>query len=146
MTAATKTGIGERELGLLRWVQERGDASVGEAAEGFGAAAGLARSTVQTMLERLHEKGHLERRRLAGVYRYAASVSAGELLRGLVRSFVAGPLGGSVSPFVAYLAEAEEGVGPEELAALEALVERLRADGGRAAGASAPSPQEEDER
>jgi predicted transcriptional regulator len=122
---ATRQGIGERELELLRWVQERGSCSVGEAAEGFGAAAGLARSTVQTMLERLHDKGHLERRQLAGVYRYAAAQGAGELLRGLVRSFVAGPLGGSVSPFVAFLAEKEE-VSPDELAELEALVERLQ--------------------
>ena len=129
-----KTGIGERELELLRWVQERGGCSVGQAAEGFGAAAGLARSTVQTMLERLYDKGHLERRRDGGVYRYAASVPAGELLRGLVRNFVAGPLGGSVSPFVAYLAEAED-VGPEELAALEALVERLRSDAAPGPGA-----------
>ena len=125
MAAATKTGIGDRELALLGWVQERGSCSVGEAAEGFGGAAGLARSTVQTMLERLHDKGHLGRRRDGGVYRYAPAVGRGELLRGLVRSFVAGPLGGSVSPFVAYLAEAEE-VGAEELAELEALVEKLQ--------------------
>lgn len=120
-----KRGIGERELDLLRWVQERGAATVGEAAEGWGAAAGLARSTVQTMLERLHDKGHLQRRRLRGVYRYAPAVGRTELLRGLVRSFVAGPLGGSVKPFVAYLAEREE-VSPEELAELEALVARLQ--------------------
>ena len=125
--SAGSTGIGGRELELLQWVEGRGGASVGEAAEAWGAAAGLARSTVQTMLERLHDKGHLSRRRAAGVYRYAAAVPAGELLRGLVRSFVAGPLGGSVSPFVAYLAEKEE-VSAAELAELEALVERLKAE------------------
>ena len=123
--AGARAGIGDRELELLRWVQERGSASVGEAAEGFGAPAGLARSTVQTMLERLHEKRHLQRRREGGVYRYAAALPAGELLRGLVGSFVAGTLGGSVSPFVAYLAEKEE-VSADELAELEALVERLQ--------------------
>jgi predicted transcriptional regulator len=123
--AVKKAGIGERELELLRWVESHGSCSVGEAADGFGAPLGLARSTVQTMLERLHEKGHLQRRRDAGVYRFAPSVAAGELLSGMVRSFVAGPLGGSVSPFVAYLAEQEE-VSAAELAELEALVERLQ--------------------
>lgn len=117
-------GAGERELALLRWLAERGDATVGEAAEGFGAEDGLARSTVQTMLERLHEKGFLRRRRLHGVYRYAPAQASGELLRGLVRSFVEGPLGGSLSPFVAYLVEAGE-ASDEERAALEQLVERL---------------------
>lgn len=116
--------VGERELALLRWVGEQGGASVGEAAEGFGAGEGLARSTVQTMLERLHEKGFLRRRRQQGVYRYTAAQGSGELLRGLVRSFVEGTLGGSLSPFVAYLVE-EGAASAEERAALEQLVERL---------------------
>jgi predicted transcriptional regulator len=131
--AAGRGGIGERELALLRWVAEQPNGtSVGEAAERFGVELGLARSTVQTMLERLHEKGHLRRRRQRGVYRYAPAQSPGELLRALVRSFVAGPLGGSLSPFVAYLAEAEhDELSSEELAALERAVERLRGRGAR---------------
>ena len=116
--------VGERELALLRWVGEQGGASVGAAAEGFGAGEGLARSTVQTMLERLHEKGFLRRRRQQGVYRYTAAQGSGELLRGLVHSFVEGTLGGSLSPFVAYLVEAGA-ASAEERAALEQLVERL---------------------
>jgi predicted transcriptional regulator len=124
MTRARSAGVGERELALLRWVGEQGGASVGEAADGFGAGEGLARSTVQTMLERLHEKGFLRRRRQQGVYRYTAAQGSGELLRGLVQSFVEGTLGGSLSPFVAYLVEAGE-ASAEERAALEQLVERL---------------------
>ena len=123
--------VGERELALLRWVGEQGGASVGEAAEGFGAGEGLARSTVQTMLERLHEKGFLRRRRQQGVYRYTAAQGSGELLHGLVRSFVEGTLGGSLSPFVAYLVE-ESAASPAERAALEQLVERLEERRGEA--------------
>jgi predicted transcriptional regulator len=122
--ARSRAGVGERELALLRWVAVQDGATVGEAAEGFGAEQGLARSTVQTMLERLHEKGYLRRRRQQGIFRYAAAQGSSELLRGLVRSFVEGPLGGSLSPFVAYLVE-ERAVSAEERAALEALVERL---------------------
>lgn len=126
--AASRGGIGERELALLRWIAEQpAGITVGEASDRFGGEAGLARSTVQTMLERLHGKGHLRRRRHGGVYRYALAQPAGELLRGLVRSFVAGPLGGSLSPFVAYLAEVErEQLSADELAALERAVERLQ--------------------
>ena len=104
----------------------RDGASVGEAADEYGAAQELARSTVQTMLERMHEKGYLRRNRTQGVYRYSAAQPAGELLRSLVSSFVDGPLGGSLSPFVAYLVEKGE-VSAEERAALEQLVERLEA-------------------
>jgi predicted transcriptional regulator len=124
MTTDTPATIGDQELALLRFVAERGGASVGEAAEGFGAPRGLARSTVLTMMERLRAKGYLGRRPEAGVYRYGASAPAGEVVRGLVGSFVERTLGGSVAPLAAYLAERTE-VSAEELAELEAAVARL---------------------
>lgn len=117
--------IGEQELALLRYVAEQGTATVGQAAEGFGAPRGLARSTVLTMMERLRQKGHLDRRQTDGVYHYFSPVSPGELMRNAVRSFVEKTLEGSVSPFVTYLAEDAE-VSNEELAELERLVERLQ--------------------
>lgn len=119
--------IGEQELALLRYVAEQGMATVGQAAEGFGAPRGLARSTVLTMMERLRQKGHLDRKQAdgEGVFQYFSPVSSGELMRNAVRSFVEKTLSGSVSPFVTYLAEDAE-VSNEELAALERLVERLQ--------------------
>ena len=117
--------IGEQELALVRYIADRGGVTVGEAADGFGAARSLARSTVLTMMERLRLKGHLEREQVEGVYRYFTSVSEGDLLRGAVRTFVEKTLAGSVSPFVAYLTEAGE-VSDDELAQLEGLVARLK--------------------
>jgi predicted transcriptional regulator len=117
--------IGDQELALLRYVTELGEATVGQAAEGFGASHSLARSTVLTMMERLRAKGYLERRQVDGVFRYQARGTAGELLHGVVRDFVERTLGGSVSPFVAYLTETEE-VSEDELAELERLVARLQ--------------------
>ncbi|MCU0256115.1 MAG: BlaI/MecI/CopY family transcriptional regulator [Vicinamibacterales bacterium] len=126
--------IGDQELALLRHVAEGRGATVGEVAEGYGAARGLARSTVLTMMERLRQKGFLSRRRGAdGVFRYTSRASAGDLLRSAVRDFVANTLDGEVSPVVAYLVEDAE-VSDAELAELEALVDRLQArrkEGGR---------------
>jgi len=124
--AKTETAsIGDRELALLRWIAERDGATVGEAAERYGEPRGLARSTVLTMMERLRRKGHLSRRRVDGVYRYSSPASPRELMRGVVEGFVEHTLGGSLSPFTAYLADSEE-VSDEELVELEALVARLR--------------------
>lgn len=122
----TSKTIGDQELALLQHVAERGGATVGEAVEEWGRERGLARSTVLTMMERLRAKGHLERRRAGGVYRYSSRSSKQEVLRGAVESFVDRTLGGSMSPFVAYLAETTE-VSAEELAELEAVVARLQA-------------------
>jgi len=120
----TKT-IGDQELALLQYVSGQGEATVGQAAEGFGAPRGLARSTVLTMMERLRAKGYLTRRPVEGVFRYAPRATSGELLRGVVHDFVEKTLGGSLSPFVAYLTEAEE-VSDAELAELEKLVAKLQ--------------------
>jgi predicted transcriptional regulator len=122
--------IGDQELALLRYVAESGPATVGEATEGFGEPRGLARSTVLTMMERLRQKGHLEREQVEGVYRYFSPVSSGDLLRGAVRTFVEKTLDGSVSPFVAYLTESAEvsKVSDRELAELEQLVSRLKSN------------------
>jgi len=121
----TAKSIGDQELALLRYVAERGPVTVAQAVEGFGSARGLARSTVLTMMDRLRAKGHLERRRVDGVFQYSSPASSGELLRGAVRSFVEKTLDGSVSPFVSYLVESAE-VSNEELAELERLVAKLQ--------------------
>ena len=121
--------IGDQELALLRHVAEQGPVSVGQVAEGFGVPRGLARSTVLTMMERLRQKGHLDREQAdGGVYRYFSPLASGEVMRGAVRSFVEKTLSGAVSPFVAYLTETAEAsaVSDSELAELEELVARLK--------------------
>jgi predicted transcriptional regulator len=122
---AERHSVGDRELELLRWLEERGGASVGEAAEGWGAGRGLARSTVLTMMERLRGKRLLRRREIEGVFRYAVAVPASELARRAVARFVDDTLGGSLTPFVSYLAERET-LDAEQLDELEALLARLR--------------------
>lgn len=127
MTKSQARGsVGDRELDLLRWIEGEGDATVGEAAEGFGDAAGLARSTVLTMMERLRKKTLLERRTVDGVYRYRLAVSAGDVTRRAVAAFVEGTLGGSLAPFVAYLAEREQ-LSERQVKELEALLDRAAA-------------------
>jgi predicted transcriptional regulator len=126
MTTAKK-GIGDQEMALLRHVSEQPQGiTVGEAAESFGGVRGLARSTVLTMMERLRQKGYLDRGSEGGAFRYTATSSQGDLLRGAVETFVERTLAGSVSPFVNYLSERGE-VSASELAELEALVETLQA-------------------
>jgi predicted transcriptional regulator len=118
--------VGEQELALLRHIADRGGATVGEVAEAFGAARGLARSTVLTMMERLRRKGQLSRRLLDGVYQYRARASSADLLKDAVQRFVERSLGGSVSPFVAYLSDATR-VSEADLRELEDVVSRLNA-------------------
>ena len=117
--------IGEQELALLRQVADCGGATVSEVVEQFGAPNGLARSTVITMMDRLRKKGYLSRRLAGGVYRYQARASSEELTQGAIRRFVDRNLGGSVAPFVAYLADSER-LTEAEIEELKAAVARLQ--------------------
>ena len=118
--------IGEQELALLRHIADRGGVTVGEAADDFGAVRGLARSTVLTMMERLRGKGHLGRRMVDGVYRYRARATSADLLKSAVQRFVERNLDGSVTPFLAYLSDADE-LSEAEVRELERIVGRLSA-------------------
>lgn len=122
-----KPPIGDQELALLHYLAEHPGASVGEVAAGFGEPRGLARNTVLTMMERLRAKGHMKRRQLRGIYRYSAATRPREAMRSAVGSFVEKTLSGSVSPFVAWMAERGE-VSDDELAQLQALVAQLQSD------------------
>jgi predicted transcriptional regulator len=117
--------IGEQELALLRHIADADPATVGEVVDTFGRDRELARSTVLTMMERLRKKGYLVRRLSDGVYRYRAHATSAELLHGAVERFVERHLGGSVSPFLAYLSNARD-LSDAELKELADVVERLR--------------------
>jgi predicted transcriptional regulator len=119
--------IGDQELALLRDLGSHGPATVAEVVERFGQPRGLARSTVLTMMERLRKKGHLTRKQVDGVYRYAPRTALADAVQHAVASFVDRTLGGSVTPFVTFLAESHA-VSDEELAELEELVARLQGE------------------
>ena len=121
-----RRSIGDQELALLRFVAHHGTATVAQAAAGFGEPRGLARSTVLTMMERLRKKGYLKRRQIDGLYQYAPRTAPGVALEHVVQTFVDKTLGGSIAPFVAYLAQRER-LSDDEVAELETLLAKLHA-------------------
>jgi predicted transcriptional regulator len=124
----TPKPLGQAELEILRIVQETQPITVGEIAQQVAADTGKARTTVATMIERLLQKGFLTRKKVEGKFRYSARLSKTELLRGLVQRFVEGTLGGSLSPFVAYLAENPD-LTSDEVEQLQQLLRELEPRG-----------------
>lgn len=116
--------LGEQELGVLRYIAEHQPITVRDVAESYGTEAGLARTTVLTVMERLRKKGFLIREEGESGFRYSATQEEGPLLRNVVADFIQGKLRGSISPFAAYLAQADE-LTAEELAELRAAVDSL---------------------
>ncbi|MBI5095196.1 MAG: BlaI/MecI/CopY family transcriptional regulator [Candidatus Hydrogenedentes bacterium] len=102
--AAKPQGLGELELEVLKAVWEAPGRTVQEVAEEFAERRGLARTTVLTVMQRLHVKDCLKRRKVKGVYRFWPTQTRGKVLKGLIRDFVETVLDGSPAPFLAYLA------------------------------------------
>ncbi len=122
-----------QELSVFRYVADRAPVSVREVAEEFAERAGLARTTILTVIERLRRKGYLKRRKIGGVYHYSPTIPKEDVLRSLVRDFAERVLGGSPQPFVAYLAEDAElsDAEVEQLGALLRTLEQRRKGGKR---------------
>lgn len=113
--------LGDQELELLRFIADHAPVTVRDAAERWGEPRGLAKTTVQTMMERLRVKNYLGRVKQDGAFHYAPAVPRRDLLRGLVHDFVQKALGGSFGPLVAYMAE-ERDLTDAERAVLEKVV------------------------
>jgi predicted transcriptional regulator len=133
--------LGEAQIEILRFIQDNAPASVRMVAEYLAAKRGLTRTTALNSMERLREKGYLKRDQLNGVYHYSPSQPKPAMLRDLVRDFVAKSLGGSLEPFVAYLAE-EANLTDAERANLEERINQLRDD---SSGPSSRAPKNTEE-
>lgn len=124
VTAMKKSqSLGKLELEVLRFVADSRPISVGDAAAKFGEPRGYARTTIQTVMERLRSKNCLDRQFEEGVYLYSITAEGTRVLESLVKEFVSETLGGHLTPIVAFLADAEN-LTPDEIAALRRIVEQ----------------------
>jgi len=123
--SSPQPNIGRAEMEVLQFVTEHHPVSVREVADHFASTKGQVRTTLLNVMERLRKKGYLIRRKEKGIFRYSPSVPKGELLRDLIHDFVGKTLGGSVSPFVAYLAD-EAKMSESDIAELRKIVRQLK--------------------
>ena len=128
--ARRAVAIGRAELRVLQYVQRHGPVTVRQVAGHFAATEGVGRTTVLNVMVRLWRKRHLTRRRsAAGGHLYSAREERLPLLRRLVGEFVGDVLGGSVSPFVAYLAEEVDDLTDDDRQQLAKLLQQLQRKG-----------------
>lgn len=119
--------LGEQELLVLRFVSDNAPITVRKTVERFGEPRGLARTTILTVMERLRKKGYLTRKAVLGEsFAYAPALPETELMQNLVQDFVEKTLGGSLTPFVAYLSDARN-LSDAQVAELRQLVATMEA-------------------
>jgi predicted transcriptional regulator len=118
--------IGRAELEILNYIHDHHPVPVRQVAEHVSATKGHTRTTVLNVIARLTGKGYLTRKRVGGVYHYSPRVAKADLLRRLVGDFVDKALGGSLSPFVAYLTR-DARLSEDDVRELRRLVDELDA-------------------
>jgi predicted transcriptional regulator len=125
MTARREQKVGRAELEILHYIHDHHPVTVRDVADHFATTHGHVRTTILNVMERLRKKGFLTRRKADGVFHYEPRVGKADLLQSLVRDFVEKTLGGSLSPFVAYLSR-DAKLSDQELQELKKLVEELK--------------------
>lgn len=128
MKKRQRESIGRVEWEILQFVADHHPITVREVADHMAETSGQARTTVLTVLERLRGKGYLTRRKQAGVNHYSPKTSKSELVQEMVGDFVQGMLGGSVSPFFAYLTESGE-LSDKQIRELKSILQDLEDHG-----------------
>lgn len=111
------------QLEIMNVVWDRPEVTVGEVLEILAARREIARNTVQTVMNRLEERGWLKRRKVANAYRYAAAVPRETTLQRMVSQLVDTAFEGSAEGLVMALLEGR-GVSEDEAARIRALIEK----------------------
>ena len=121
--------IGQEEMAVLEYVCQNQPISVRAVADYFE-QFGKARTTILTVMERLRAKKLLSRKKMRGAFHYSSRESQDQIMHGVVGNFVQKMLGGSVSPFIAYLAESED-LSPDDVDELNRLVTEMKQKSGK---------------
>ena len=118
--------LGDLQLRLMKVLWERGEASVAEVLEALGARAGLAYTTVATMLRKMEARGlvdHVEENRR---FIYKPLITADAVTRSMADDILERLFEGRLADLLSHLLSTRE-VSREELAELERLIaERKR--------------------
>ncbi|MEM7248142.1 MAG: BlaI/MecI/CopY family transcriptional regulator [Acidobacteriota bacterium] len=128
MTKPT-SDVTETELSLLEQLWSRGESLVRDLAEALYGEAGRSElASVQKLLERLHAKGCVERRREGRAHAYRACVEREQLIARRLRDTADALCGGSFTPLLAQLVDTRR-LSDEDLDELRQLVTDLEQRG-----------------
>lgn len=116
--------LGDSELELLKYVARHPMAPVRDACDYFLQSKGWGRTTVLKTLDRLRQKGLIDREEVEGTFRYRSTLSDEEIEQSLVHQFISQSMEGSLKSLVAYL-HTYPNLSEDDLGDLRKLVEDL---------------------
>lgn len=115
----------DQELEILKVIWQLGPSTVREVHQELLQHRKIAYTTVLTMMGILERKGHLKKTAGEKAYLYRTAKPQAQVTAGMVKEFVNRVFNGSTKPLLVHLVE-DRGIGAEELAELQTLVEDRR--------------------
>lgn len=110
--------LGPLQARILQTLTDRGESSVREIVDAQSRPAPLAYTTVMTVLDHLHRKGIVRRKRAGKGYRYTARFTPAELRDRMARHLVQGLVDDFGETALVHFASALDGVDRRRLARL----------------------------
>jgi BlaI family penicillinase repressor len=120
--AKKQENLGELELEVMKILWERGRSSVLQVSEKLSKQKGYARTTILTIIQRLHKKGFLKRKKEDGVYRYEPTQKRQQVMGRLLSQFIDRVFDGSSTSLVQQLTGAK--MSEEEMDQIKAIIEK----------------------
>ena len=111
----------ELQIGLLRVLWDRGEATVAEICDALRPSRALAPTTVATLLSRLERRGVVRHRTVSRQFIYAAAVSEDEVRQSMVSELTEQLFDGDVAELVSHLLSARE-ISPGDLEKVKELI------------------------
>jgi len=119
--APAQLRLGDLQLRILKVLWHQGEASVADVLAGLGTDAGLAYTTVATMLRKMEARGLVAHEPKGRQFVYRALVAHDQITQSLAGQLLDRLFAGSLSNMVSHLLTHRE-VSRDELARLEALI------------------------
>jgi BlaI family penicillinase repressor len=120
--AKKQENLGELELEVMKILWDRGRSSVLQVSEQLSKQKGYARTTILTILQRLHKKGFLKRKKEDGVYRYEPIQKRQQVMGRLLNQFIDRVFDGSSTSLVQQLTGAK--MSDEEMDQIKAIIDK----------------------
>ena len=126
--------VTDAELAVLRQLWRRDEATIRELTDALYPDGGHAHyATVQSLLDRLQDKGFVSREKDGRVNRFRAAVSRAELAPRRLRATADALFDGSLAPLLTHLVNQGD-LEAEDLSALRELIDQLDTDVSRTSG------------
>ncbi|HMF10893.1 MAG TPA: BlaI/MecI/CopY family transcriptional regulator [Gemmataceae bacterium] len=121
MKSARSYRLGDLQLRIMKVLWERGEASVAEVHDALGADAGLAYTTVATMLRKMETRGLVTHASEGRRFVYRAAIAPDVVTRSMANDVLERLFEGRLADMLDHLLSTRE-VSRDELRALERLI------------------------